>query len=94
MQRFKEMRAKAIDMAANISQAVAAAGGPDPIDEFINAWRQIEYNLTSEDIAMGALLNSFPFFTFVCPCCKDASKHQLSPPQTGVARACAKACSE
>ena len=56
------MRDKAVDLAvstatdlqANISQAVAAAGGTDPGDEFVNAWKQIEYNLHGEGIAMGA----------------------------------------
>ena len=50
---------------ANITQAVAAAGGTDPVDEFVNAWRQIEYNLTAEDIPMGARRMTF-LFSFAC----------------------------
>lgn len=50
------MSAKAMDIAvSNITQAVAAAAGTDPADEFVNAWRQIEYNLTASEIAMGEL---------------------------------------
>ena len=102
MKRLKEMSAKAIDYAAsaatvleaNISQAVAAAGGTDAIDEFINAWRQIEYNLTGEDIAIGALLNPRPCFTLSVHAAHMHPNNNLSPLQTGVARACATACSE
>lgn len=50
-----ELTAAAAEAAAtNISQAVAAAAAMEPIDEFVNAWRQIDYLLHEEDIPMGA----------------------------------------
>jgi hypothetical protein len=42
----------------------------DALPLFIDAWRQVEYVLTREDMPMGALLNPFPCVAFVCPAAK------------------------